>query len=341
MLSSDVLHLVISYLTKDQYPPLLKFRTVCRDWKEVAERSLVWGECKLTIRAPLRYRATLLAWDDQTFFDIEVFELHQPITELQNTLAEVTITLDENCSRYKPSQSQALDISKHFIDKFRLCHRSWNRFLLVSKTLVLIGDICNKWVESWLHEGLLWLSLATISILKVTRSIPNILQFEEKLGIFSIILPCFFLFDWTLKFMFSLRTFLRYSYYNILNPVVIILMSMSKYEKYTIALYIVGIASSYVLWWYLSLNTYSKGFEFLSFSIPLSVFGIIMVIMENKYKHESPVYFTFRITLYLIIEVVELVKYYQSFKYVCILFYPITIMMFIFSLLAIWSSVLE
>ncbi len=340
-LSSDVLHHIISYLTKDQYQLLLKFRTICRDWKEVAERSLIWGECKLTIASPLKYRLTLLAFDDQTFFYDQFFELHQPITELQKAVAEVTITRNDICSRH----DHALDISKHFIDKFRLCHRSWNRFLLLLSALMLVDDICKIWRNCWLHEGLFWAAMAILAFASYSTfsGSPSaiLFQIEEKMSSISIILICLFLFDWTAQFMISIGTFLKYSSnMNILTPIVVTLMSPSRHEKYTITLGIVGIVISYVLQYYLPNNDVnSVDVNLIIRSV--GVLSIITLIMENKFKiKNSPVYSTSIVSLYLSIIVIGFVRYYHSFGYICICLFPITFMMFIFSLLAIWSSVL-
>ncbi len=51
-LPNELFHLIVTYLTND-YREVLLFGTVCRDWKDICDTSVVWKTCDLKFRLPL------------------------------------------------------------------------------------------------------------------------------------------------------------------------------------------------------------------------------------------------------------------------------------------------
>ena len=50
----EILHIVLLYLSSD-FRDLILFASLCKEWKEAADHSLVWLSCDLRFSCPLSY----------------------------------------------------------------------------------------------------------------------------------------------------------------------------------------------------------------------------------------------------------------------------------------------
>ena len=135
LLSSDVLHQIILFLTKE-YVGLLKFRTICKDWKEIAEHSLLWLSCELVINCPRRYREeiNLVSILAETY-EIGIDDQIRCISKFQYRFLVLRNNSIRN-SMHRTTQIKKQDnfevsnqICSKFLVKFRSCHKAWDYYL--------------------------------------------------------------------------------------------------------------------------------------------------------------------------------------------------------------------
>lgn len=54
-LPNELVEIILSFLVKDNYIDLVKFATICKQWKDISDKSLLWFSCDLTYRAGKEY----------------------------------------------------------------------------------------------------------------------------------------------------------------------------------------------------------------------------------------------------------------------------------------------
>ncbi len=131
----ELLHMIITYLTENDYRPIMKIRTICREWKDVGEHSIVWLKGRLFICAPKTFSK-----DFSSMMRNREFQIDEDITEIKIMYSVFYITNNKLVQLHSQSdiispihlQPQTLqlayDVSQRFLEKYRLIHLAWRRF---------------------------------------------------------------------------------------------------------------------------------------------------------------------------------------------------------------------
>lgn len=186
-LPTDILHLILSYLSHNDYAGILKFRTICKEWKEVGDFSPLWLSCELYITAPRAYCLRIHTKPFATPPTSVIIKLDDVIIGLPKMINKYIINIDIE----KSKQLRADEISSNFLIKYRLCHRAWDRFLSYHSFLQFFhrwekeySQMAKKYNLTYILIALLILSTWLISTLP---NYPTSLKWNEILA-FAIIL---------------------------------------------------------------------------------------------------------------------------------------------------------
>ncbi len=179
IIPTELLHVIINYLTEKEYEPLLKFRTICREWKDIVEHSNVWLRGTLVVCAPKIFGQTF-----QSIRNYEYqFQIDENITDLQIVYA--TIIIAKN--RYVQLQSQrettssvlaqsalAYDVFTRFLQKYRMIHLAWRRFYSFFQFFDYFDQVRDKAQSSTLFKVCVVISIALLGVAAfLISSIPN------------------------------------------------------------------------------------------------------------------------------------------------------------------------
>ncbi len=224
-LPTEILHLILSY--QSDYTEILKFRTICKEWKEVGDFSPVWLSCALTIPAPRAYceRMHLIT---STTLPISIhIKLSDEIQSLPKMIDKYIIKIERFSSSHENNiqlRAQAYEVSSKFLQKYRLCHRAWDRFLSYYSFLRFFyclekeySQMQEKYNLSYIFVGLLLLSTWLISTLP---NYPTSLKWNEILAFVIILFELIvYLFQQVLRFFVSTFSCVRsVDNLNILKP---------------------------------------------------------------------------------------------------------------------------
>lgn len=168
----EILHLVLLYLSSD-FRDLILFASLCKEWKEAADHSLVWLSCDLRFSCPLSYyqfrtgRTNIPSFSGNFYNDriTECIEIHQTIKHYSNCNYIVAITRSQRprdgeveAVGYSQSavesvrvlpQLQAKITRDLFMAKFVQWHRLWHWYVRWQPVAKRIEERIDGVLEGW------------------------------------------------------------------------------------------------------------------------------------------------------------------------------------------------
>lgn len=299
-LPNELFHLIIAYLAKDQFDPLLKFRTICRDWKEIADHSTIWLKCRLIICPPKVYRELFPPWQNEEIChslheEITSLRRYPPISLIREDISSPIHSQERlHSSNTTPTTlepfNEAYTISTAFLKYYRIYNHAWRRFLSIyhifntfevffekiSPILVLICFCLNTLIL-----------IATILLISSITDYPTSLTIKEKIAFICIYwnLSSYllsFLFHFVRVFADDLRCEIDL---NILKPYTV--LQQPRYaDAYLIILFTLALLATFALL-QCSLSSYRSVIKYSYIILPIFcaiIVGLIILIVMRPFK---------------------------------------------------------
>lgn len=359
---NELFHLIIAYLTKDAFEPLLKFRTVCREWKEIADHSTVWLKCRLIIRPPKVYRELFPPWQNEEV----CHSFHEEITSLRRYPPSITLIKEEISSPIHSQEilhssntiltpfNEAYTISTAFLKYYRIYNQAWRRFLSIFHIFNVFEVFFEKMnpilvmICFCLNTLIL---IVTIFLISSITDYPTSLTLQEKIAFICIYwnLSSYllsFLFHFVSVFAADLRCEVDL---NILKPFSSILQQPRYADAYLIILFTLALLASFALL-QCSLSSYRSVVKYSYIILPIFcaiVVGLIILVVMRPFKTKFRIGFiVFLIPTSLSIFLVGL--YYDqpssggisSLSMALIPLYPLILILFVASLFNIRKTII-
>lgn len=260
----EVLHFIITFLTKNDYGPILKFRTVCKYWKEIGENSLVWLECQLYIYPPPTYLTLIHAWRERSVTISISIVLHEEISIIRKIIGQVLVVPEEEEDHMFDQQrspillteenrfERANYISHHFLIKYRFYHQSWEQFVLFHQWLNGIRVYNKVWIESSILEITCVVNILILSIgaylLSSISNYPTSLSLTEILGFCCLHWNIgFYLMNWIFYFIGCFGRDVSWDdEINILRPYTIFIKAAYT-DEFIVLLYLCALFATFLL----------------------------------------------------------------------------------------------
>lgn len=260
----EVLYFIITFLTKNDYGPILKFRTVCKYWKEIGENSLVWLECQLYIYPPPTYLTLIHAWRERSVTISISIGLHEEISIIRKIIGQVLVVPEEEEDHMFDQQrspillteenrfERANYISHHFLIKYRFYHQSWEQFVLFHQWLNGIRVYNKVWIESSILEITCVVNILILSIgaylLSSISNYPTSLSLTEILGFCCLHWNIgFYLMNWIFYFIGCFGRDVSWDdEINILRPYTIFIKAAYT-DEFIVLLYLCALFATFLL----------------------------------------------------------------------------------------------
>lgn len=154
-LPREVLHLLITFLVKSEFNQLFKFRTICREWKDIGDHSSIWLECPLTITAPLKYLSpisSVFSFHPKTI----ILNIDQDIPRIDRNWRVIEFVVDQSINPLHTSRvEQAFQISSKFLKKWQYFHQTWTKFCITYEWLQGVSEIVDTCIRYGLYCSIL------------------------------------------------------------------------------------------------------------------------------------------------------------------------------------------
>lgn len=133
----EILHIILSFYTND-YHGLIKFSTICKEWKEVSDYSSIWLQCELFFYSTNQYFKALnypYSVPNESLTELKklkgdndprVFNLHDPHTKYPSRIHKICFRKYIPKSHLLP-QEDAYEIRNKFMIIFLEYHKLWEK----------------------------------------------------------------------------------------------------------------------------------------------------------------------------------------------------------------------
>lgn len=283
----EILRYIISFFPNHEYRGIFKFRTICKEWKDIVERSSLWIERSLpppisSSSRPHQTPPSNLIIDTPTKFKT-CFTMNYSRQETVLLLTEkadyfaiswprVTfIYQEENNLDQQNHQELAYRISTNFIKRFCEFHEAWDRYLKFYRFIQVFQKIDNRWIEPFFLHGslinLIILIIATGLVSTIGNSATS-LTWSEHLGFACIYFNgLFYLSCVLLRMMSQMSSFASANHANLVRPYEVIVDTRHANHA-VISFYILGFIGSIALL-QSKLSSQSSSFRYIYIPVPI------------------------------------------------------------------------
>jgi hypothetical protein len=170
-LPTDILHLILSYLSHNDYAGILKIRTICKEWKEVGDFSPLWLSLDLHITAPHAY----LLLNKAPYYYMS--PLHIGLFEKIKCLPKGMNKYFISTSNQKNTQLLPYEVSTNFLRIYRLCQQAWERSVSYHSFYKYFSRLENKYSQKTRKSKYIRIALLIMPNINITK-LSNIIKME-------------------------------------------------------------------------------------------------------------------------------------------------------------------